>query len=188
MKMAKKIILASQSPRRKELLSSLGVEFTTQSLNIDESYPSQLKGAEITEYLVKKKSEFFRKLSENEVLITADTIVWHKDKALEKPKNEQEAFNMLRELSGENHQVFTSVGFTTKTNFQVFTDKAEVSFLPISEEEIQYYIRQFNPMDKAGSYGIQEWIGLAKINKIEGSYFTIMGFPTHLVYQYLKEL
>ncbi|MGM5629716.1 Maf family nucleotide pyrophosphatase [Apibacter raozihei] len=180
------IVLASQSPRRKELLKSLGYEFDTISLNIDESYPGNLKAGEITEYLAYNKSKSYGEIPEKTILITADTIVWYNNKALEKPNNSLEAENMLKSLSGHSHEVFTSVGFSTKDNYKVFTDSARVHFLKLDKEEINYYVNNFNPMDKAGSYGIQDWIGLSKIEKIEGSYFTIMGFPTHLVYNYLK--
>jgi septum formation protein len=183
-----KIILASQSPRRQELLKSLNYSFETIRLDMDESYPSHLKASEITEYLARQKSEYFGKVEAGTVVLTADTIVWMDDKALEKPENAGQAREMLRELSNNFHKVYTSVGFTTKENFQVFTDCSEVHFLEITEEEIEFYINNNNPFDKAGSYGIQDWIGLAKIDKIKGSYFTIMGFPTHIVYEFFQKL
>ncbi|MDR3272510.1 MAG: Maf family protein [Flavobacteriaceae bacterium] len=183
-----KIILASQSPRRQELLKSLGYDFTSVSPDIDESYPPELKALEITEFLAKKKSLYFGKVDENTVVITADTIVWLDGRALEKPKNQENAKEMLRSLSGKTHHVYTSVGFTTSVDFQVFTDVSEVHFSDLTEEEIVYYVQNFNPLDKAGAYGIQDWMGLAKIDQIKGSYFTIMGFPSHLVYRYLSSL
>ena len=183
-----KIILASQSPRRKELLKNLGYDFTAVSLNTDEDYPPELKAQEITEFLAKKKSLHFGRVAENTVVITADTIVWLDGEALGKPETEKDAKKMLRNLSGKTHYVYTSVGFTTSVDFQVFTDTAEVYFSELSEEEIEFYVQNFNVLDKAGAYGIQDWIGLAKIDRIKGSYFTIMGFPTHLVYKYLNSL
>ncbi|MDR2121687.1 MAG: Maf family nucleotide pyrophosphatase [Flavobacteriaceae bacterium] len=183
-----KIILASQSPRRQELLKSLNYTFDTVQLNMDESYPAHLKESEITEYLAYQKSRCFGKVEENTVVITADTIVWMNDRALEKPQDANQAKEMLQELSGNFHKVYTSVGFTTRERFQVFTDCSEVHFSEITEQEMDFYIKNNNPFDKAGAYGIQDWIGLAKIDKIKGSYFTIMGFPTHIVYEFLQKL
>ncbi|MDR1876070.1 MAG: Maf family nucleotide pyrophosphatase [Flavobacteriaceae bacterium] len=183
-----KIILASQSPRRKELLESLGYTFETVKLNINEVYPAHLKANEITEYLAFQKSKHFEKVDKNTVVITADTIVWMNDKALEKPQDAEQAKEMLRQLSGNIHQVYTSVGFTTQDKFQVFTDCSEVHFLEFTEQEIDFYVKNNNPLDKSGSYGIQDWIGLAKIDKIKGSCFTIMGLPTHIVYKFLQSL
>ncbi len=183
-----KIILASQSPRRQELLRSLGFDFEAVRLDIDEIYPSNLKAGQITEYLVQEKSGYFGKVEQGKIVITADTIVWMNDQALEKPGDEEQAREMLKQLSGKSHQVYTSVGFTKHNDFQVFTDCAEVHFLEMTKKEIDFYVEKFHPFDKAGSYGIQDWIGLAKIDKIIGSYFTIMGFPTHIVYDFLQNI
>ncbi|MXO33723.1 septum formation protein Maf [Apibacter sp. B3889] len=183
-----KIILASQSPRRQELLKSLNYKFETLHLNIDESYSPLLKENQITEYLAEQKSKRYGEVDDHTVVITADTIVWMNDHALEKPENFEQAKKMLFELSGNSHKVYTSVGFSTKNDFKVFTDCTEVHFLPMNEKEIEFYISHFKPYDKSGSYGIQDWIGLAKIDKIKGSFFTIMGLPTHIVYEYLENL
>jgi septum formation protein len=183
-----KIILASQSPRRQELLKSLNYEFKTIHLNIDESYSPLLKENQITEYLAEQKSKHYGKVDDHTVVITADTIVWMNEHALEKPKNSEQAKKMLQDLSGNSHKVYTSMGFTTKNDFKVFTDCTEVHFLEMNDNEIEFYVNNFKPLDKSGSYGIQDWIGLAKINKINGSFFTIMGLPTHIVYEYLQNL
>ncbi len=184
----KEIILASQSPRRRELLEMMQIPFKSISLDIDESFSSDYKKAKITEFLAKSKSESFGKLTENQILITADTIVWHNGKCLEKPKNNLQAIEMLLQLSGTSHQVYTSIAVKTATDFQLKTDKTKVFFDIISAQEAKYYVENFNPTDKAGSYGIQDWIGLCKINKIKGSYFTVMGLPTHLLYKMLQEI
>lgn len=183
-----KIILASQSPRREELLRSLNYTFDTIHLDMDETYSSQLKENQITEYLAEQKSKYYGEVEDKTVVITADTIVWMNNQALEKPKNFEQAKQMLSELSGNSHKVYTSVGFKTKNDFQVFTDYTEVHFMKMSDNEIEYYIENFKPFDKSGSYGIQDWIGIAKIDKIYGSFFTIMGLPTHIVYDYLQNI
>ncbi|MCT6870179.1 Maf family nucleotide pyrophosphatase [Apibacter sp.] len=183
-----KIILASQSPRREELLRSLNYTFDTIHLDMDETYSSQLKENQITEYLAEQKSKYYGEVEDKTVVITADTIVWMNNHALEKPKNFEQAKQMLSELSGNSHKVYTSVGFKTKNDFQVFTDYTEVHFMKMSDNEIEYYIENFKPFDKSGSYGIQDWIGIAKIDKISGSFFTIMGLPTHIVYDYLENI
>ncbi len=184
----KEIILASQSPRRRELLEMMRIPFRSISLDIDESYPSNLKKAEITAFLARVKSENYNKLTENQILITADTIVWHKGKCLEKPKNNQNAIEMLLQLSGTSHKVYTSIAVKTVKDFIVNTDKTNVYFDTISEQEARYYVENFNPTDKAGSYGIQDWIGLCKIKRIKGSYFTVMGLPTNLLYKMLQSV
>ncbi|QCX53146.1 Maf family nucleotide pyrophosphatase [Elizabethkingia sp. JS20170427COW] len=184
-----KLILASQSPRRKELLQSLGLSFTTVKIEVDEVYPQNLDIVNIPGYLSELKAKAHQKLlHKDEVLITADTIVALDDEVLGKPKNRQEAQQMLKKLSGRKHQVITAVTFSDTEKYITKTDVAKVSFAPISDEEINYYIQNYQPFDKAGGYGIQEWIGMAKINNISGSFYTIMGLPTHLVYEVLKEL
>ncbi|MEJ8590968.1 septum formation protein Maf [Riemerella anatipestifer] len=183
-----KLYLASQSPRRKELLSQLGFDFEIVSINCDEIYPKDLEIDKVAGYLSELKANAFRSLSEGEVLLTADTIVTFDNKVLGKPKNEAEAKEMLKSLSGNSHDVYTSVCIKTTTGSLTLTDKATVYFSYLTDEEISYYIKNYKPYDKAGAYGIQEWLGMAKIEKLEGSFYTIMGLPTHLVYQQLSAL
>ncbi|MDY3548753.1 Maf family protein [Riemerella anatipestifer] len=183
-----KLYLASQSPRRKELLNQLGFNFEVVSINCDEIYPKDLEINKIASYLSELKANTFRPLSEGEVLLTADTIVTFDNKVLGKPENETEAKEMLKNLSGNNHNVYTSVCIKTPTESLTLTDKATVYFSHLTDEEISYYIKNYKPFDKAGAYGIQEWLGMAKIEKVEGSFYTIMGLPTHLVYQQLSAL
>lgn len=182
-----KLLLASNSPRRKELLSQLGYTFDAVKIDADESYPEDLKPSQIAEYVSEKKAEYFN-VKENEILLTSDTIVAVDNKILLKPKDEKEAFEMLKNLSGKTHQVFTA--FTIKTkNFKTSkTSKTDVIFSPMTDEEIQFYIRHFKPLDKAGSYGIQEWLGMAKIRNLSGSFYAVMGLPVDLVYEELKKL
>ncbi|MGU3374574.1 Maf family protein [Chryseobacterium sp. M5A1_1a] len=183
-----KLLLASQSPRRKELLSSLGFEFEVVKIDCEEILPEHIKIEEAAAYLSDLKADAFRILATDEVLLTADTIVAIDHQVLGKPKDEADAFNMLRSLSGKTHQVYT--GITIKTSDKVFTetDVADVTLDDITDDEINYYIQNYKPFDKAGSYGIQEWLGMAKISKMTGSFYTIMGLPTHLVYKILKEI
>lgn len=183
-----KILLASQSPRRKELLEGLGFPFEVVSIHCEESYPSQLPICEVAAYLSLKKANTYTHLRSGEILLTADTIVSCNGQILGKPKDKDEAFRMLKTLSGNTHEVYTGITLKTGTKTTCLTDKSEVEFMPISDEEIHFYIDGFSPLDKAGSYGIQDWIGMAKINKISGSYYTIMGLPTHLVYEELNKL
>lgn len=182
-----KLLLASQSPRRKELLSSLGFEFEVVKIDCEEILPEHIKIEEAAAYLSELKADAFRSLTNDEVLLTADTVVAIDNQVLGKPKDEADAFNMLRSLSGKIHQVYT--GITIKTADKTFTetDVADVTLDDISDDEINYYIQKYKPFDKAGSYGIQEWLGMAKISKMTGSFYTIMGLPTHLVYKILKE-
>lgn len=182
-----KLLLASQSPRRKELLSSLGFEFEVVKIDCEEILPEHIKIEEAAAYLSELKADAFRSLTNDEVLLTADTVVAIDNQVLGKPKDEADAFNMLRSLSGKTHQVYT--GITIKTANKTFTEThvADVTLDDISDDEIKYYIQKYKPFDKAGSYGIQEWLGMAKISKMTGSFYTIMGLPTHLVYKILKE-
>ena len=182
-----KILLGSNSPRRKELLQNLGYDFEVVSTKCDEIFPENLEIKNIAAYLSELKANAFRNLEKDEILITADTIVAVENTVLGKPKNEEEARKMLLNLSGKTHQVFTSVSFKTSEKIITKTDVADVEFSAITPEEIDFYIKNYKPLDKAGSYGIQEWIGMAKISKITGNFYTIMGFPTHLVYETLKE-
>ncbi len=184
-----RIILASNSPRRQELFANLDVSFTIKVKEVNEVYPSFLKQTEITDYLANLKATAFKdELTENDLLITSDTIVWLNNKALGKPKNYNEAFNMLKELSNTNHKVITSICLSSKNFKNTFNDITVVSFKELLDEEIDYYINTYKPYDKAGAYGIQEWIGKIGVNKIEGSYFNVMGLPLHKLYKELLNL
>ncbi len=182
------IILASGSPRRHHFFKEMGIDFAIEVKEINEIYPEHLKGAEITDYLSKLKAAAFSDLSNKDIVITSDTIVWQNEKAIEKPKDFEDAFKMLKSFSGGMHEVFTSVSFTGKNFQKTIHDSTKVWFNTLKDEEITYYLNTCNPYDKAGSYGIQEWIGYIGIHKIEGSYFNVMGLPTHLVYKTLMEI
>jgi septum formation protein len=183
-----KILLASQSPRRKELLSNLGFDFEVVKIDCEEILPKHIEIGEAAAYLSELKAEAFRKLENDEVLLTADTVVAIDNQILGKPRDKEDAKNMLQKISGKTHQVYT--GITIKTLNKTFTetDIANVEFDEISNDEIGYYVEKYKPFDKAGSYGIQEWLGMAKIRKMEGSFYTIMGLPTHLVYKILNKI
>lgn len=181
------IILASKSPRRKELLERLGLDFIVISLEVDESYSEELKKHEITEFLCHKKKLAYQNWQENQILITSDTIVWYENKAFEKPKSREEAIEMLQTLSGKTHEVITSVGIFSTQKELVLSDITLVTFGELDKQEIEYYVDTYQPYDKAGSYGIQEWIGYIGITKIEGSYFNVMGLPVQKVYKALKD-
>lgn len=183
-----KILLASQSPRRKELLSNLGFDFEVVKIDCEEILPENIEIENAAAYLSELKANSFRKLALGEVLLTADTIVAIDNQILGKPKDEAEAKNMLQKLSGTTHQVYTGISIKTLDKAITETDVADVELEEISEEEIDFYIKNYKPFDKAGSYGIQEWLGMAKIKKMNGSFYTIMGLPTHLVYKILKEI
>lgn len=182
-----KLLLASNSPRRKELLSQLGYEFDIVKIDVDESYPSDLKPHEIAEYVSAKKAKAFD-VNENEILLTSDTIVALDQKILLKPKDENEAFEMIKSLSGKVHQVYTAFTLKTVDSEISKTSKTDVEFSEISDEEIKFYIKTYKPFDKAGSYGIQEWLGMTKIKNISGSFYSVMGLPVDLVYEELKKL
>jgi septum formation protein len=185
----KHLILASQSPRRHQLLKKLGVKFSIQTSAIEEVYPSHLKEEHITNYLATLKAKAFEnKLRKQDILITSDTIVWQNNKALEKPKNIQEAVQMLQKLSGSSHKVITSICLKTKKTEKVFFDTTIVHFKILTNEEINYYVKNFKPFDKAGGYGIQEWIGYIGVTKLEGSYFNVMGLPVHKLYEELLKM
>jgi len=183
-----KLLLASQSPRRKELLTNLGLTFEVVKIDCEEIIPQHIKVGEAAGYLSELKADAFRSLEQGEVLLTADTVVAIGSQLLGKPKDENDAREMLKSLSGKTHQVYT--GITIKTSDQTITetDLADVEFDDLNDNEIEYYIQHYKPFDKAGSYGIQEWLGMAKIKKVNGSFYTIMGLPTHLVYKILKEI
>ncbi|WP_298777601.1 Maf family nucleotide pyrophosphatase [uncultured Polaribacter sp.] len=182
------VILASKSPRRQQFFKDLDIDFTIELIEVEEIYPKELKGAEITNFLADLKSQPFINLSEKELLITSDTIVWLDDVALGKPKNEVEAFKMLRNLSGKKHEVITSISIKNKNFQRIISDTTIVSFKDLTDQEINYYIKNYNPYDKAGAYGIQEWIGFIAIENMEGSYFNVAGLPVHKLYKELMSL
>ncbi|MGB4340531.1 MAG: Maf-like protein [Dysgonamonadaceae bacterium] len=184
-----RIILASNSPRRKELLSGIDVDYEVHTLSdIDESYPDDLPKEEVAEFLSRKKANaYLESLEENALLITADTIVLLHGKILGKPLNKEDAKNMLHELSGQTHLVITGVCLTSKQKQVSFSDKTYVTFGDLTDQEIEYYVEKYNPLDKAGAYGVQEWIGYVGVEKIEGSYFNVMGLPIFKLYRELKQ-
>ena len=182
------IILASKSPRRQQFLKDLEIDFAIQLKEVEEIYPQELKRTEITDFLADLKSKPFTDLSEQDILITSDTIVWLENKALGKPKDAHEAFKMLRSLSAKKHEVITSISIKSKNFHKIIHDITTVSFKEISDEEINYYIKNHKPFDKAGGYGIQEWIGYIAITSIEGSYFNVVGLPVHKLYKELMNL
>jgi septum formation protein len=184
-----KLILASGSPRRQQFFKDLDLDFEIRLKEIEEIFPPELKAEEITNYLAELKASAFEgELNNNEILITSDTIVWHQDKALGKPKDAQDAFEILKSLSNATHEVITSVCFKTITETTVMYEVTKVTFNELSDEAIRYYIENYKPFDKAGAYGIQEWIGFVGVSKIEGSYANVMGMPTDKVYEYLSKL
>lgn len=185
-----KIILASNSPRRKELLSGLGVAYEVKTLpDVDESYPDGLSGEEIAKHIARGKAEAYRSLIQaDELVITADTIVWLDGTVMGKPKDEEEAKDMLMRLSGKTHQVITGVCLTTASMQKTFATVTDVTFATLTDEEVDYYVTRYQPMDKAGSYGVQEWIGFVGVENLSGSYFNVMGLPIQRLYTELKKL
>lgn len=183
------LILASGSPRRQQFFKDLDLDFEIRLKEIDEVYPPELKAGAITNYLAELKANAFDgELKENEILITSDTIVWHNNKALGKPKDEQDAFAILKSLSNATHEVITSVCFKTKEKSEIISEITKVTFNMLSDDAIRYYLARYKPYDKAGAYGIQEWIGFIGVAKIEGSYTNVMGMPTDKVFDYLNNL
>ncbi len=183
------LILASGSPRRQQFFKDLDLDFEIRLKEIEEVYPPELKAGEITNYLAELKANAFDgELKENEILITSDTIVWHNNKALGKPKDEQDAFAILKSLSNDTHEVITSVCFKTKEKSEIISEITKVTFNMLSDDAIRYYLARYKPYDKAGAYGIQEWIGFIGVAKIEGSYTNVMGMPTDKVFDYLNNL
>ncbi|MBO6213191.1 Maf family nucleotide pyrophosphatase [Algoriella sp.] len=183
------IILASQSPRRKELLAGLGLSFSTISLDIDETFDRDIYKAEkITELLSAKKAQAYTAIQPNDLIITSDTTVWVDGESLEKAENREEAYEMIKKLSGKTHSVYTSVTIRTINKEKTFSDETLVTFSDLSDEEIYFYIDNYKPYDKAGAYGVQEWIGYIGVENMNGSYFNVMGLPTHKLYQELKNL
>ena len=182
------VILASGSPRRQQFFRDLDIDFSIQLKEIEEIYPENLKGVAITDYLSNLKSDAFSTLNDNDLLITSDTIVWLEGKALGKPEDAKEAFTMLRAMSGKKHEVITSVCIRSNSFQKIISDITIVTFKELSDDEIHYYIKNYKPFDKAGAYGIQEWIGFIGIDKIEGSYFNVVGLPVHKLYKELMDL
>lgn len=183
-----KIVLASKSPRRQELMKGLDISFEVRTMEVDESFPPALQREEIPLFLSKLKAQaFLPEMKANEVVITADTVVWVNDHVLNKPEDRDEAIAMVNELSGNQHVVYTGVTITTKDKALSFYDETKVYFEALTQEEIEYYIDKYQPYDKAGSYGVQEFIGYMGISKLEGSYFNVMGLPVHQVYKKLME-
>lgn len=181
-----RLILASKSPRRQYLLKELGFDFEVKTKDVDESFPENLKAYEIPLYLCRKKADAFDdELSDNTIVITADTIVWIDDQVLNKPENFDDAVRMLKLLSGRKHEVYTGVCLKSKHKTKTFYALTNVYFKVLTQEEIEYYICNFNPYDKAGAYGAQEWIGYIAVEKIEGSYFNVMGLPVRELYEEL---
>ncbi len=182
------IILASKSPRRQELFKKLYVPFSVQTKEVEEIYPLHFQAEEITNYLADLKSKAFDSLDDKDLLITSDTIVWFQNEAIGKPKDQNEAFNMLTKMSGKKHTVYTSISIKTNYLQKIFWEKTIVDFDELTDKEINFYLEKEKPFDKAGSYGIQDWIGLIGIKKIEGSYFNVVGLPVHKLYKELMSL
>lgn len=185
-----KVRLASNSPRRRELLSGLGIAYEVKLLpNIDETYPDSLKGEEIPVYIAREKADAYRpSMEKDELIITADTIVYTDGKVLGKPHDADDARRMLHRLSGRSHQVITGVCITTHEFQHTFSAVTEVTFDTLTDEEIDFYVATYRPLDKAGAYGIQEWIGFIGVSALNGSYFNVMGLPIQRLYQELKRL
>jgi septum formation protein len=183
------IILGSQSPRRRELMAGLDIPFTCVTIDADESYPAELKAGDIPMYISRAKARaYVAKLQDNDLLITSDTIVWLNDEMLGKPQDEAEAKAMLARLSGQTHEVYTAVCFADKNGeLETWVDCTKVTFNTLSPDEIDYYVSKYRPLDKAGAYGVQEWIGYVGVTRMEGSYFNVMGFPICHVYERLKK-
>lgn len=183
------IILGSQSPRRRELLAGLDVPFRAISIDADETFPAELQADEIPYYISRAKARAYEtQLQPNQLLITADTIVWLDGHMLGKPHDEAEAVAMLRRLSGRTHQVYTAVTFAQQGQpLETLVDCTDVTFRELTDEEIEFYVQKYRPLDKAGAYGVQEWIGYVACTAMHGSYFNVMGFPVHLVYRELRK-
>jgi septum formation protein len=187
MKLTKQLILASNSPRRKQILADAGFEFTVSVKEIDESFSTKMPVNEVAEYLARKKAEAYTDISENTIILTADTIVAVDNLILNKPADKNGAKEMLKKLSGRTHVVHTGVCLRLGNIENSFTDTTIVSFKALTDNEIEYYIETCKPFDKAGAYGVQDFIGMVGIDKIEGSYFTVMGLPIHRVYKELEK-
>ena len=183
------VILGSQSPRRRELMAGLDIPFSCVTIDADESYPAELKAGDIPMYISRAKARaYVSELQDNDLLITSDTIVWLNGEMLGKPQDEEEAKAMLARLSGQTHEVYTAVCFADKNGeLETWVDCTKVTFNNLSEKDIDYYVSKYRPLDKAGAYGVQEWIGYVGVTKMEGSYFNVMGFPICHVYERLKK-
>jgi septum formation protein len=183
----KRIILASRSPRRQQLLQEMGLKFEVVNRDFDESYPEGLGGDDIARYIASAKVQTFKKeISDNEIVITADTIVWCNNNVLGKPLNYYDAIRIIKEISGTTHEVITGVSLLSLSKEITFSESTKVTFGAMSEEEIHFYVDRFKPYDKAGAYGIQEWIGIIACSQIEGSYFNVVGLPVHQLYKELQ--
>lgn len=181
------IVLASGSPRRKELLATIVPNFIVRVPQVDEQFPTSLRGKEIAEYLAALKADAaLQSLGSDEIALTSDTIVWLGDEVLNKPGNAEEATEMLRKLSGRKHEVITAIALVDHTKKVLLSDTTQVQFKTLTEDEIAFYVSNYSPFDKAGAYGIQEWIGYIGVTSIEGSFYTVMGLPVHLVYNAIK--
>ena len=183
------IILGSGSTRRKELLEMTGISFQVNSIPVNEDFPKHLKAKEIAEHIVENKATPFQKIVENnQIIILADTLVWFEDKCWGKPKDKNEAKSMLKMFAGNSHDVITSVGFLTEKNFEILTESTKVTYKLLTEKEIDFYVETINPVDKAGSYGIQDWIGMIGVENINGSYTSVLGLPVPQVTNKLTEI
>lgn len=180
------LILASSSPRRQYLMKEAGFTFTVEKPDVEEDFPAEMPVDQVARYLASKKAEFFRPQIHNEIIVTADTVVILGTKIMNKPQDRAEAIAMLSELSGKTHLVMTGVCILSKEKEESFDDTTEVTFQSLTRNEIEYYVDHYKPIDKAGAYGAQDWIGMVAIQKITGSYFNVMGLPIHKVYQHLK--
>jgi septum formation protein len=187
MNLKRPLILASSSPRRQYLMKEAGFTFTTEKPDVDEGFPADMPVEQVAKYLALKKAEFFRSKMQNEIVVTADTVVIIGKKILNKPHDRTEAISMLSELSGKTHLVMTGVCLLSKEKEDSFEDTTHVTFKSLSKSEIEHYVDQYKPYDKAGAYGAQDWIGMVAIEKIVGSYFNVMGLPIHKVYSHLLE-
>jgi septum formation protein len=185
MKQHRPIILASGSPRRQYLMKEAGFEFTVEKSGIDESFPDDMPLHQVARYLAEKKAEYFRPKMRDEIIVAADTVVILNNTIMNKPLDRNEAIQMLSKLSGQTHLVITGVSIVSKEREESFDDTTKVTFKTLTQAEIEFYVEQYKPYDKAGAYGAQDWIGMVAIHNIEGSYFNVMGLPIHKVYQHL---
>ncbi|MTI39517.1 Maf family protein [Fulvivirga lutimaris] len=185
MNLSRPLILASKSPRRSQLLKEAGFDFSIKTMDVDESFPADMEVHQVAEYIASNKAKAFQNFINDEIVITADTVVIVDYKILAKPADHNEAFDMIKSMSGRSHEVMTGVALVTKDDISTFSDTTTVIFKALTDEEINYYIENYKPFDKAGAYGIQEWIGMIGIERIEGSYFNVVGLPVQKVYQAL---
>lgn len=188
MNLNRPLLLASSSPRRQYLMREAGFEFSVEKPDVEEDFPDTLPVDQVAKYLATKKAEYFRPRLQNEIIVTADTVVIINNRILNKPQHRDEAISMLEELSGKTHRVMTGVCILSKEKEESFDDTTHVTFVTLTRDEVEFYVDQYKPYDKAGGYGAQDWIGMVAIEKITGSYFNVMGLPIHKVYQHLKNL